>query len=93
MNEAETRTEYVDPKLKESGWGEMGNSKNHREFQLTQGRIQVGGIRSKPEIADYVLVYKNRKLAVVEAKKEGLPATEGVAQAKDNYLLISVYFP
>jgi type I restriction enzyme R subunit len=42
----------------------------------------IGGVIPKPEIADYVLVYKNRKLAVIEAKKESLAPTEGVAQAK-----------
>ena len=62
MNEAETRAEYVDPKLKESGWGEVEGSKVLREFRITDGRIQVGGGRAKPEIADYVLVYKGRKL-------------------------------
>lgn len=82
MNEAETRAELIDPKLKESGWGVIEGSKILREYRFTQGRIQVGGLRSKPEVADYVLVYKNQKLAVIEAKKEELPASEGVTQAK-----------
>lgn len=83
MNEAETRAEYIDPKLKEAGWGEMEGTKVLREFRITEGRIQVGGTRTKPEIADYVLVYKNQKLAVIEAKQESSSATEGVAQAKE----------
>jgi len=82
MNEAETRAEYIDPKLKESGWGEIEGSKIHREFHITDGKIQTGGTRAKPEIADYILVYKNRKIGVIEAKAENLEATEGVAQAK-----------
>ena len=82
MNEAETRAEYVDPKLKESGWGEVEGSKVLREFRITDGRIQVGGGRAKPEIADYVLVYKGQKIAVIEAKRVGLSSTEGAAQAK-----------
>lgn len=82
MNEAETRAEYIDPKLKESGWGVIEGSKILREFRFTDGKIGTGGARSKPEIADYVLVYKNRKLAVVEAKRENLNVGEGVAQAK-----------
>jgi type I restriction enzyme, R subunit len=82
MNEAETRAEYIDPKLKESGWGEVEGSKVLREFRITDGRIQVGGTRAKPEIADYVLVYKNHKIGVIEAKADNLAATEGVAQAK-----------
>ena len=82
MNEAETRAEYIDPKLKELGWGEVEGSKVLREFRITPGKIEAGGVRAKPEIVDYVLVYKNRKLAVIEAKKESLSYTEGVAQAK-----------
>lgn len=82
MNEAETRAEYIDPKLKASGWGEVEGSKVLREFRITEGKIQTGGTRGKPEIADYTLVYKNRKIAIIEAKAEDLPATEGVTQAK-----------
>jgi type I restriction enzyme R subunit len=82
MNESETRAEYIDPKLKASGWGEVEGSKVLREFRITDGKLQTGGTRSKPEIADYILVYKNQKIGVIEAKAEGLPATEGVAQAK-----------
>lgn len=82
MNESETRAEYIDPMLKASGWGEVEESRVLREFRITDGKIQVGGKRSKPEIADYILVYKNRKIAVIEAKAVNLSATEGVAQAK-----------
>lgn len=82
MNESETRAEYIDPKLRASGWGEVEGSKILREFRITDGRIQGGGGRSKPEIADYVLVYRNQKIGVIEAKQLELPATEGVAQAK-----------
>jgi len=56
MNESETRAEYIDPKLKMSGWGEVENSKVLRErdvCKITDGRILSGGERAKPEIADY----------------------------------------
>lgn len=82
MNEAETRAEYIDPKLLASGWGEIEGSKVLREYRITEGRLQVGGGHGKPEIADYILVYKNQKIGVIEAKSDELPATEGVAQAK-----------
>jgi type I restriction enzyme R subunit len=82
MNESETRAELIDPQLKESGWGVVEDSKVLREHHITLGRIQAGGARLKPEIADYVLVYKNQKLAVIEAKSDELEATEGVTQAK-----------
>lgn len=85
MNEAETRAELIDPKLKANGWGVIEGSKILRErnvCKITDGRIQLGGGRKKPLIADYILVYKGVKLAVVEAKSNELKVGEGVAQAK-----------
>jgi type I restriction enzyme R subunit len=82
MNEAETRAEYIDPKLIASGWGVVEGSKVLREHHITAGKIQTGGGRAKPLIADYILVYKNRKIAVIEAKSLELEVGEGVAQAK-----------
>lgn len=92
LNEAETRAEYIDPKLTESGWGTFTDSKILREYRFTEGRLQVGGTRSKPEIADYILVYKNIKLAVVEAKQLDLPPTEGVTQAKTYAQKLSIVY-
>jgi len=83
MNEAETRAELIDPALAQAGWGVIEGAIIRREFPITQGRIQGGGRRGAALSADYVLIYKNTKLAVVEAKKRDLPMTEGVAQAKD----------
>lgn len=82
MNEAETRAELIDPKLKACGWGVVEGSKVLREYNITAGKIQTGGGRGKREIADYVLVYKGIKLAVVEAKSVALEVGEGVMQAK-----------
>lgn len=82
MNEAETRAELIDPKLKAAGWGVVEGSKVLREYNITAGKIQTGGGRGKREIADYVLVYKGIKLAVVEAKSDELEVGEGVMQAK-----------
>src|SRR3970040_1352492 len=81
MNEAETRAEHIDPALKEAGWGIGDGSKILREYPITPGRIEGHGRRGKPLIADYVLVYRNHKLAVVEAKAWDEQLTEGVAQA------------
>jgi type I restriction enzyme R subunit len=84
MNEAETRAELIDPKLKACGWGVVEGSKilRERSAKITDGKINTGGSRSKPMIADYILVYKGIKLAVVEAKSNELVVGEGVAQAK-----------
>jgi type I restriction enzyme R subunit len=82
MNEAETRAEYIDPALKSAGWGVVDGSRILREYPITLGRIEGHGRRAKPDVADYVLVYRNHKLAVVEAKAWDKPLTEGVGQAK-----------
>lgn len=84
MNEAETRAEHIDLALKAAGWGVVDGSRRiRREYSITLGRIEGQGRRGKPLIADYVLEYRNTKLAVVEAKAWDLPLTEGVGQAKD----------
>lgn len=82
MNESETRAELIDPKLKACGWGVVEGSKILREYHITAGKIQSGGGRAKKLTADYVLVYKGIKLAVIEAKSSVLAVGEGVAQAK-----------
>ena len=83
MNEADTRAELIDPLLTAAGWGVVEGSRIRREFSITPGRIEGGGRRGKPLTADYVLTYRNTQLAVVEAKPDTAPLTEGVAQAKD----------
>ena len=81
MNEAETRAELIDPKLRACGWGVVEGSRVMREFNITAGKIQTGG-RGKILTADYILVYKGIKLAVIEAKSDAQGVGEGVAQAK-----------
>lgn len=83
MNEAETRAEYIDPALKAAGWGVVAGSRVRREYPITLGRIEGHGRRGKSLTADYVLEYRNHKLAVIQAKAWDCPLTEGVAQAKD----------
>lgn len=82
MNEAETRAELIDPKLKACGWGVVEGSKVLREYHITGSKIQSGGGRGKKIIADYILVHKGIKLAVVEAKSDELEVGEGVMQEK-----------
>jgi type I restriction enzyme R subunit len=83
MNEAETRAEHIDPALKAAGWGVVEGSRIRREYPISPGRIEGHGKRGKPLTADYVLEYRNTKLAVNEAKAWDEELTEGVAQAKN----------
>jgi type I restriction enzyme R subunit len=82
MNEAETRAELIDPALREAGWGVVSESRTRREM-IAPGRIMGKGRRAKSLSCDYVLVYRNTKLATLEAKASGKSYTEGVGQAKD----------
>jgi type I restriction enzyme R subunit len=82
MNEADTRAELIDPQLRAAGWVSGGDVLVQREYNINAGEIKAGGIRAGQLKADYVLSYKNRKLAIVEAKSDELEVGEGVAQAK-----------
>jgi type I restriction enzyme R subunit len=87
MNEAQTRKDLIDPALREAGWDIIPESKIKVEV-VTIGRI-VGKnhkgerLRKRPLSCDYVLEYKGRRLAVIEAKARDKYYTDGLAQAKD----------
>src|SRR4051812_2246944 len=83
MNEAETRAEHIDPALTAAGWGAVKGSRIRREYSIVPGRIEGHGLRGKSLTADYVLEFRNTKLAVIEAKAWDQALTEGVAQAKN----------
>jgi type I restriction enzyme R subunit len=92
MNETETRAELIDPVLKAAGWGVVDGSRIRMEFPINKGRLIGHGQRSKPDKADYILQYKNRNLAVIEAKARDKYYTEGVGQAKDYAERLQVRF-
>lgn len=85
MNEATTRRELIDPQLRECGWGQNVTTGSHvvAEYQFVDGRLIGAGQRGKTKKADYVLLYKNQKLAIVEAKAENAEITDGLEQVKD----------
>jgi len=92
MNEAETRAEHIDPALKDAGWSVVESSRIRREYSITPGRIEGWGRRGKQLKADYVLEYRNTKLAVIEAKAWDEALTEGVAQAKNYAEKLAIRF-
>lgn len=69
-NESETRAELIDPLLTQSGWAVVDDSRILREYGINDGQIQPGGVRGKRDIADYILVHKGEKIAIIEAKSE-----------------------
>ena len=83
MNEAQTRHDKIDPKLRDAGWGIVPGSKIlvEQSAYIAPGRITTTG-HKKPKKADYILEYKGMKLAVIEAKSDELDVAEGVDQAK-----------
>ena len=78
--------------LTAAGWGVIEGSRIRREHPITLGRIEGHGKRGKALSADYVLEYRNTKLAVVEAKAWDVALTEGVAQAKNYAGKLSIRF-
>lgn len=91
MNEAETRAELIDPALRAAGWGVVEGSRTRREV-IAPGRIMGKGKRATSLACDYVLVYRNTKLATIEAKAATKSYTEGVAQAKDYATRLHCHF-
>src|SRR5699024_3901479 len=79
-SEADTRANFIDPKLSAQGW-EAHHIK--REYYFTDGRKLIGNKRGKRLYADYLLRYNNVKLALIEAKKAALHPTEGLQQVID----------
>ena len=82
MSEQDTRRQLIDPKLKEAGWEVVEGSRIITERYFTNGRLTQSGRQAKSRY-DYVLIYKNVKLAVVEAKTSGMSYGDAVGQVKD----------
>lgn len=82
MNEEQTKYDLINPAIRAAGWGEVTDSRVRLEFPITAEKKP--GVRGYRQLkADYVLEYKNRRLAVIEAKAHDKYYTDGVGQAKD----------
>lgn len=91
-NEAQTRMDLIDPAIRAAGWGDVEGSRIVVEHKITDGRLVGGGKRARSLSADFVLVYRNKKLAVIEAKAEKYSVSEGRAQAIDYAERLQVRF-
>ncbi len=79
-SESDTRSKFIDPQLF-SQWRD--ESQIVREWYFTDGRKLPGNKRWKQSFVDYLLKDFWLNLAIVEAKKYGLPPTEWLEQVKD----------
>ena len=80
LSEADTRAELIDPALEQAGWSSKTKDVQVlREHQIKKLTNKQQNSNFKP---DYVLQYKDRTLAVVEAKASSSRYREGIAQAK-----------
>lgn len=95
ITEADTCREFVTPRLIEAGWGAAPCAIGEQR-SFTNGRIIVTGgkvRRGKQKRADYLLYYRRDfPLAVVEAKEIGLPAENGVQQAREYAEVLGLKF-
>lgn len=95
LTEADTCRNHVTPALQRAGWAAQPHSIGEQHF-ITAGRIHlIGGKprRGKGRKADYLLYYRRDfPIAVVEAKKKGLPAANGVQQAREYAQMLGLRF-
>ena len=89
--EADTRAFYIDPRLATPGWKNLP-ARVYREYYFTDGRKQAGDQRGKRKFVDYLLVYNNKKVGIIEAKKESDHVTKGLEQAKAYAEALNVKF-
>lgn len=94
MNEATTRRELIDPQIREAKWGmnETVGSSVLAEHVFTDGRLIGAGQRGSQKKADYILTFKNQKLAIVEAKAEAKEITDGLEQVKSYAQMLNIRF-
>ncbi|MEL7655717.1 MAG: DEAD/DEAH box helicase family protein, partial [Bacillota bacterium] len=83
LNEAETRTKIIDPKLEAAGW--ILQDRNQMNLHAGCG-IAVREFPLETGYADYLLFVDRKAVGVVEAKAEGT-TLGGVAEQSSTYLV------
>ncbi len=95
MDETATRRKKIDPKLYEVGWEQVPESEiltEQRAYQIAPGQVSALPQNRHPKKADYLLKYKQKKLAVIEAKSDEKHVSEGIPQAKLYAELLHIRF-
>jgi len=95
LTEADTCREFVTPAIQGAGWGQSPHAIGE-QHSITAGRIVLIGNkprRAKQRRADYLLyLRRDFPIAVVEAKELGLPAENGVQQAREYAEMLGLRF-
>ena len=85
MDETATRRKKIDPALYAVGWEQVPESEiltEQRAYQIAPGKVSALPQNRHPKKADYILKYKGKKLAVIEAKSDEVDVSVGIPQAK-----------
>jgi type I restriction enzyme R subunit len=88
-SESDTRANHIDPALNVAGWLPVNI---RREHYFTDGRKLFGGKRGKRCFLDYLLIYNNTFIGIIEAKSEDKEPTEGLQQAIEYALKLKIRF-
>ena len=94
MDETATRRKLIDPKLYGVGWEQVPESEilTEQRAYITPGEVTALPQNKHPKKVDYLLMYKRKKLAVIEAKSDEKHVSEGIPQAKQYAELLHIRF-
>lgn len=95
MDETATRRKKIDPALYNVGWEQVPESEiltEQRAYQIAPGQVSALPQNRHPKKADYLLEYKKKKLAVIEAKSDEKTVYEGIPQAKKYAELLQIRY-
>ena len=95
MDETATRRKKIDPALYGVGWEQVPESEiltEQHAYQIAPGQVSALPQNRHPKKADYILEYKKRKLAVIEAKSDEKDVSVGIPQAKEYAELLHIRF-
>ena len=95
MDETATRRTKIDPALYGVGWENVPGSvilTEQRAYEIAPGQVSALPQNRHPKKADYILEFRKKKLAVIEAKSDEKTVFEGVPQAKRYAELLHIRF-
>ena len=93
LTEQEIRTQYITPAIRQAGWQ---TAQIREEYYFTDGRFKIQRYgqarRGERAFADYLLIYKNIPLAIIEAKDNRHSLGSGMQQALRYAAVLDVPF-